>query len=101
VENSGENAMTRQDAAETLALQALGWLLAQPEELGGFLSTSGAAPGDLAHLARDPVFLAALVDYLLETDDRVLACTKDLGLPPTALGEARHGLPGGRDPHWT
>jgi hypothetical protein len=93
--------MTRQDAAETLALQALGWLLAQPEELGGFLSASGAAPGDLAHLARDPVFLAALVDYLLETDDRVLACTKDLGLPATALGEARQGLPGGRDPHWT
>jgi hypothetical protein len=93
--------MTRQDAAETLALQALGWLLSQPEELGGFLSASGAAPGDLAHLARDPVFLAALVDYLLETDDRVLACTKDLGLPATALGEARQGLPGGRDPHWT
>ena len=93
--------MNRQDAAETLALQALGWLLAQPEELGGFLSASGAAPGDLAHLARDPVFLAALVDYLLETDDRVLACTKDLGLPATALGEARQGLPGGRDPHWT
>jgi hypothetical protein len=93
--------MTRQEAAETLALQALGWLLAQPEELGGFLSASGAAPGDLAHLARDPVFLAALVDYLLETDDRVLACTKDLGLPATALGEARQGLPGGRDPHWT
>jgi hypothetical protein len=93
--------MTRQEAAETLALQALGWLLSQPEELGGFLSASGAAPQDLAQLARDPVFLAALVDYLLETDDRVLACTKDLGLPATALGEARQGLPGGRDPHWT
>jgi hypothetical protein len=93
--------MNRQEAAETLALQALGWLLSQPEELGGFLSASGAAPGDLAQLARDPVFLAALVDYLLETDDRVLACTKDLGLPATALGEARQGLPGGRDPHWT
>jgi hypothetical protein len=93
--------MTRQETAETLALQALGWLLSQPEELGGFLSASGAAPQDLAQLARDPVFLAALVDYLLETDDRVLACTKDLGLPATALGEARQGLPGGRDPHWT
>ena len=93
--------MNRQEAAETVALQALGWLLSQPEDLGGFLSASGAAPGDLAHLARDPVFLAALVDYLLETDDRVLACTKDLGLPATALGEARQGLPGGRDPHWT
>ena len=93
--------MNRQEAAETVALQALGWLLSQPEDLGGFLSASGAAPGDLAHLARDPVFLAALVDYLLETDDRVLACTKDLGLPAMALGEARQGLPGGRDPHWT
>jgi len=93
--------MNQQEGAETVALQALGWLLSQPEDLGGFLSASGAAPGDLAHLARDPVFLAALVDYLLETDDRVLACTKDLGLPATALGEARQGLPGGRDPHWT
>ncbi|MFZ9198778.1 MAG: DUF3572 domain-containing protein [Paracoccaceae bacterium] len=93
--------MNQQEGAETVALQALGWLLSQPEDLGGFLSASGAAPGDLAHLARDPVFLAALVDYLLETDDRVLACTKDLGLPAMALGEARQGLPGGRDPHWT
>lgn len=93
--------MNRQETAETVALQALGWLLGQPEELGGFLAASGVAPGDLAGLARDPVFLAALVDYLMEADARVLACTGDLGLPPTALGEARQGLPGGRDPHWT
>lgn len=93
--------MNRQETAEITALQALGWLVGQPEELGGFLNTSGASPADLGGLARDPHFLAALVDYLLETDDRVLACTRDLGLPPTALGEARQGLPGGRDPHWT
>ncbi|WP_430463449.1 DUF3572 domain-containing protein [Tabrizicola sp.] len=93
--------MIGQETAEMLALQALGWLLGQPEELGGFLAASGAATDDLARLARDPLFLAALVDYLLETDARVLACTSDLGLPPTALGEARQGLPGGRDPHWT
>ena len=93
--------MNRQESAEIIALRALGWLVSQPDELGGFLNASGAAPGDLAGLARDPQFLAALIDYLLETDDRVLACTADLGLPPTALGEARQGLPGGRDPHWT
>lgn len=93
--------MSRQETAEITALQALGWLIGQPDELGGFLNASGAAPGDLAALARDPQFLAALVDYLLETDERVLACTGDLGLAPTALGEARMGLPGGRDPHWT
>lgn len=99
--NFGENAMNRQESAETTALQALGWLLGEPEELGGFLNASGAAPGDLGTLARDPQFLAALIDYLLETDARVLACCAALGVPPTALGEARTGLPGGRDPHWT
>lgn len=93
--------MSGQESAEITALQALGWLMGHPDELGGFLNASGAAPGDLAALARDPRFLAALIDYLLETDERVLACTGDLGLPPTALGTARMGLPGGRDPHWT
>lgn len=93
--------MNRQETAETVALQALGWLLGQPEELSGFLAASGASPGDLAHLAGEPQFLAALVDYLLETDARVLACSADLGLPPEALGAARQALPGGRDPHWT
>lgn len=93
--------MSRQESAEIIALQALGWLVSQPDELGGFLNASGASTADLARRASDPQFLAALVDYLLETDERVLACTRDMNLPPTALGEARQGLPGGRDPHWT
>lgn len=93
--------MNRQETAEITALQALGWLVSQPEELGGFLNATGASPSDLAQSARDPRFLAALIDYLLETDARVLACAADLGLPPTALAEARTGLPGGQDPHWT
>ncbi len=89
------------ESAETIALQALGWLISDPDELGGFLNASGASSGDLAHLAREPRFLAALIDYILETDERVLACAGALGLAPTALGEARMALPGGRDPHWT
>lgn len=93
--------MIGQESAEIVALQAFGWLASQPDDLGAFLNASGAAPSDLPRLARDPHFLAALVDFLLETDERVLACTAALNLPPTALGEARMGLPGGRDPHWT
>lgn len=93
--------MNRQESAEITALQALGWLASRPDELSGFLNASGASPADLSRRATDPQFLAALVDFLLETDERVLACTRDLDLPPTALGEARQGLPGGRDPHWT
>lgn len=93
--------MNRQDSAEIVALQALSWLLSQPEELNGFLNATGAAPADLGKAARDPHFLAALVDYILQSDERVLACAAGLDLPPTALGDARMGLPGGRDPHWT
>ena len=93
--------MNRQESAEIIALQALGWLVSQPEALSEFLNASGALPADLSHCASDPQFLAALIDYLLETDERVLACTRDLNLPPTALGTAREGLPGGRNPHWT
>ena len=93
--------MNRQESAEITALQALGWLVGQPDALGEFLNASGASPGDLSRRASDPHFLAALLDHLLETDARVLACTRDLNLPPTALGMARAGLPGGRNPHWT
>ena len=40
--------MNRQETAETVALQALSWLLGQPEELGGFLAASGASPAATA-----------------------------------------------------
>jgi hypothetical protein len=93
--------MNQQEAAEVTALQALAWIVSQPEELGAFLGATGASATDLAQSARDPRFLAALIDHILETDARVLACAADLGLPPTALAEARRGLPGGQDPHWT
>ena len=93
--------MNRQEAAEITALQAFGWLVGQSDLLGGFLNLSGASQGDLPKLARDPQFLAAVVDYLLEADDRVIACADALGLPYPALREARAGLPGGLDPHWT
>lgn len=93
--------MKQQDAAEITALQAFAWLVGQPDELGGFLNLSGAAQSDLPHLARDPQFLAAVVDFILETDARVIACAEALNLPNTALKDARLGLPGGLDPHWT
>jgi hypothetical protein len=93
--------MNRQEAAETIALRALGWLVSQPDALAAFLSASGAAQDDLARLARDPVFLASLVDHLMESDERVIACADALGLRYEALREARAGLPGGLDPHWT
>lgn len=91
----------RRESAEVLALNALGWLAGEGNEIGLFLNATGLGRGDLAGLAREPGFLAAVLDFCLESDARVLACAGALGLPPTALAEARRALPGGEDPHWT
>lgn len=89
------------ESAEVLALNALGWLAGESDEIGAFLNATGLARGDLAGLARDAGFLAAVLDFCLESDARVLACAAVLCVPPTALAEARMALPGGNDPHWT
>jgi len=93
--------MNRQESAETLALQALTWLLGQQDVIGAFLNASGAAQGDLAALAREPVFLGAVLDFLTEDDARVMAFCDQAGLPYTAPMRARLSLPGAQHTHWT
>ncbi len=93
--------MNRQESAESLALQALTWLLGQPDVIGAFLNASGAAQGDLAALAREPVFLGAVLDFLTEDDARVMAFCDQAGLPYIAPMQARLSLPGAQHTHWT
>lgn len=93
--------MNGQEIAETTALRVFAWLVSDPELIGPFMAATGAEAGQMAALARDPHFLAAVVDFCLESDERVIACAAALELRPEAIGQARMGLPGGRDPHWT
>lgn len=93
--------MSRQESAETLALQVLGWVVGQPEQLGAFLTLTGASAADLAQGAREPAFLGAVMDFVLAEDARVIECAADLGCQPLRLAEARAALPGGDLPHWT
>ena len=55
-------------AAEILGLKALGWLVNLPDDLGRFLNVSGAGEDELRERASDPVFLAAVLDFLLSED---------------------------------
>lgn len=93
--------MMEQESAETLGLQALGWLLGQDELLPQFLSATGAAPDDLRRLAAQPEFLGAVLDFLLMDDSMVLAFAEAAGVPPELPYQARQLLPGGAGPHWT
>lgn len=87
--------------AETIALQALGWIVGQPDELGGFLGATGAAADDLARQAQDPVFLGAVLDFLLAEDRRVIAFCEACALAYDQPMQARAALPGGEVMHWT
>ena len=93
--------MNRQESAESMALQALTWLLGQPDVIGAFLNASGASQGDLAALATEPVFLGAVLDFLTEDDARVMAFCDQAGLPYAAPMQARLSLPGAQHTHWT
>ena len=93
--------MAGQESAETLALQALGWLAEDRDRLGDFLAATGASPGDIASLAGDSAFLGAILDHLLSSDDLVIGFCQSEGLANDAPMRARQALPGGAQWHWT
>jgi hypothetical protein len=93
--------MNRRESAETLALQAFGWLVGDQEMLAAFLHLTGASGADLARGARDPAFLGAVLDFVLAEDARVIACAEALDCPALHIPQARAHLPGGDVPHWT
>lgn len=91
----------RQEQAEIVALQALGWLAGEEEALGTFLAQSGIGAEALRELAGSAEFLAAVMDFVLESDSRILSVAAAAGLPPEQLATVRAALPGGAPPHWT
>ena len=94
--------MSRQPPnAETLALQALGWLAGQDELFQTFLGATGASAQEVAARATEPEFLGAVLDFLLMDDQWIIAFCDDAGLPYDRPLQARAVLPGGQGPHWT
>lgn len=89
------------EAAQVLALQALGWIASDDEVFPVFLSATGANLGDLRARASDPDFLAAVLDFLLQDDQWVVAFCDAGGHPYTAPQAARAALPGGAAVNWT
>ncbi len=92
---------TTRESAETLALQCLGWLLADDELLLVFMGATGAGEDDLRRGAGDPAFLAAVLDFLTMNDEWVVAFCASARLPNDAPMRARAALPGGDEAHWT
>src|ERR1051326_6854497 len=59
------------EAAEILAVQALGFIAEEPQSLSRFLDTSGIAADGIRAAAAEPGFLAGVLAYML-TDENLL-----------------------------
>jgi hypothetical protein len=89
------------EAAQTLALQALGWIASEDELFPLFLAATGATLSELRQKAVDPEFLAAVLDFLMQDDRWVVAFCDATGQAYTAPQAARAALPGGAAVNWT
>lgn len=84
----------RREAAETLAVAALSFLAADQEQLGHFLATTGIGPERIRIAARDPSFLAGVLDYFAADESLLVAFAREAGISPGEVDRARIALSG-------
>ncbi|QCI68199.1 DUF3572 domain-containing protein [Phreatobacter stygius] len=80
------------EAAEALAVRALGFLAAEPERLDRFLALAGIDIAAIRDAAGQPGFLAAIMDYLMTDEPLLLAFAANEDLKPEAVVRAAHVL---------
>ncbi len=76
------------EEAEVISLKALAFLAADGERLGRFLALSGIDPADIRAAARNPQFLAGVLNHLLQDESLLLTFTADEDLDPRLPGLA-------------
>lgn len=91
----------QQEQAETIAIQALGWLATMDDMMANFLGSTGADIDSVRQNAQDPAFLGAVLDFLLLDDQFVTGFCDSIGLPYDTPFQARQFLPGGEMVNWT
>ncbi len=87
--------------AETLALQALGWLATREDLLAGFMAASGASPQHFGRSIEDPAFLVSILDFVTASDSVVTAFCDAVGLDYQLPIAARRYLSGRSETNWT
>jgi hypothetical protein len=80
-----------------LAIQALSFIAAEPERLGRFLAISGIGPADIRAAAREPGFLAGVLDFVVADERLLRAFAEDSSVAPREVGAALIALGGA---HW-
>jgi hypothetical protein len=92
-----DGSTTAHEAAESVAIQALSFIAAEPERLGRFLGITGIGPAQIREAAREPGFLAGVLDYLAGDERLLTEFARETDHDPITISQARHVLGGGSD----
>jgi uncharacterized protein DUF3572 len=87
---------TSRKAAETLAIQALSFIAADPDRLGRFLAATGMGPGDIRAAARESLFLAGVLDHIAADEKLLTDFAADAKSDPREIVRAQSALSGRR-----
>ena len=83
------NPAQQRDKATSIAIGALSFIAAEPEELDRFLSLTGINPESIRAAAREPGFLVGVLDHLANDERLSFAFANQSGLSPEDVGQAR------------
>lgn len=89
-----KRSLITRDAAEHVAVQALSFIAGDPEQLGAFLSATGIGPDKLRGAARQPEFLAGVLNFLAADEQLLLRFAEHAGFEPVHVGAACRVLGG-------
>jgi hypothetical protein len=82
------------EAAEMLAVQALGFIAEEPQSLSRFLDTSGISADRIRAAAAEPGFLAGVLEYMLADENLLRAFADRAGIDPANVARASTALGG-------
>ena len=89
-----DSALTR-ERAEGLAIRALAFIAGDGERLGRFLAVTGIGPAEIRAAAREPGFLAGVLEYMASDDRLITAFAAENNLNPADIDRSRVALAGG------
>jgi hypothetical protein len=80
------------DTAETLAVQALGFIAEDDSRLGSFVAATGIAPLSIRDAAHEPNFLAGVLEHILADENLLIAFADSAGIDPAEVARAHQAL---------
>jgi hypothetical protein len=80
--------------AETIALKAVHFILANDEMQHDFITATGILPSDLESMVKEPEFLGGVLDFLLANDEKLIEFCIGCKIDPEEPARVRRLFPG-------